>query len=141
MTGAELDALRSQLAEHEGFKLKPYRCTAGKLTIGVGRNLDDRGITAEEATCLLNGDINQCLTDLRTFDWWLGLDAVRQSALIDLRFNVGAQGFRTFQKLIAAMASRDYERAARELVLSKWVTQVQPARATRLVRMLKTGVA
>ncbi|NBW16869.1 MAG: lysozyme, partial [Caulobacteraceae bacterium] len=38
-------ALIRQIRLHEGERLKPYRCTAGKLTIGVGRNLDDRGIT------------------------------------------------------------------------------------------------
>ena len=44
------------LIRHEGIKLKPYHCTSGKLTIGIGRNLEDRGITKEEAIYLLNND-------------------------------------------------------------------------------------
>jgi len=39
------DKLVDQIIEHEGLKLKPYHCPAGKLTIGVGRNLEDKGIS------------------------------------------------------------------------------------------------
>ncbi len=44
-----LQKVKDQLIRHERLKLKPYRCPAGMLTIGVGRNLDDRGITQKEA--------------------------------------------------------------------------------------------
>ena len=44
-----MKAIERQLIEHEGLEQKVYRCTAGKLTIGVGRNLEDKGITEEEA--------------------------------------------------------------------------------------------
>ena len=43
--------------KHEGLRLYPYNCSEGKLTLGIGRNLDDRGITEEEALYLLNNDI------------------------------------------------------------------------------------
>ena len=56
----DLDALKKQLIMHEGLKLTPYRCTADKLTIGVGRNLDDVGITQDEAEYLLDNDILHC---------------------------------------------------------------------------------
>ena len=60
MTDAFMNRIKSQLVRHEGLRLKPYRCTAGKLTIGVGRNLDDCGISQKEAYVLLEGDILQC---------------------------------------------------------------------------------
>lgn len=41
------------LVEHEALRLKPYRDSVGKLTIGIGRNLDDRGLSYEEQTTLL----------------------------------------------------------------------------------------
>ncbi|MDY0127369.1 MAG: hypothetical protein RBR69_04500 [Candidatus Cloacimonadaceae bacterium] len=44
-----MDRIKEQLVRHEGLRLKPYRCTAGKLTIGIGRNLNDCGITQSEA--------------------------------------------------------------------------------------------
>jgi len=58
--------LTDQLIKHEGLRLKPYHCPAGKLTIGVGRNLEDKGITEEEAVMLLENDIQECLKDLGT---------------------------------------------------------------------------
>lgn len=45
------------LIRHDGLRLKPYRDTRNKLTIGVGRNLDDVGITREEALMLPNNEI------------------------------------------------------------------------------------
>ena len=50
--------LARQLIVHEGLKLYPYRCSANKLTIGVGRNIEERGIAEDEALYLLNNDID-----------------------------------------------------------------------------------
>ena len=55
------DRLTEQLMVHEGLKLQPYKCTAGKLTIGVGRNLDDVGITDIEAKFMLENDVARCM--------------------------------------------------------------------------------
>ena len=57
VTFLDLDALRSELRRDEGVRLKPYRDTVGKITIGVGRNLTDVGITPDEADVLLDHDI------------------------------------------------------------------------------------
>lgn len=60
MTEALMTRIKAQLVRHEGLRLKPYRCTAGKLTIGIGRNLDDRGISQKEAYAMLERDIFDC---------------------------------------------------------------------------------
>jgi lysozyme len=74
--------IRDALVQDEGLRLKTYRCTAGKLTIGVGRNLDDNGITREEAFYLLNNDIAAVHADLtRKFPWYGSLDEVREARL------------------------------------------------------------
>ena len=57
-----LERIKEQLVRHEGLRLKPYRCTAGKLTIGIGRNLDDCGISKTEAYVLLENDIQTNLS-------------------------------------------------------------------------------
>jgi hypothetical protein len=57
-----LHRLQKQLIRHEALRLKPYRCSADKLTIGIGRNLDDVGITEEEAYFLLGNDISRVIT-------------------------------------------------------------------------------
>ena len=36
------------LVEHEGYRKNVYKDTLGIDTIGIGRNLEDRGITKEE---------------------------------------------------------------------------------------------
>ena len=45
LTNAEIV---NRLEFHEGLRLEPYRCTRGKLTIGIGRNTEDNPFTAEE---------------------------------------------------------------------------------------------
>ena len=60
MTESLKNRIKAQLVRHEGLRLKPYRCTAGKLTIGIGRNLDDCGISQKEAYAMLERDILEC---------------------------------------------------------------------------------
>lgn len=139
MTSQDQDAIRQQLIDHEGLRLRAYLDSVGKTTIGVGRNLIDRGITTDEAMLLLDHDIAECLIDLRSFGWFSDLDAVRQRALTDLRFNLGPYRFRSFVKMLDALARQDYPGAATELALSEWIHQVQPKRATRLIYQLRTG--
>ena len=58
-----MDLIES-LKQHEGIALKPYKCTAGKITLGCGRNLDDNGISHEEAMFMLQNDIEKCIKEL-----------------------------------------------------------------------------
>ena len=127
------------LIKHEGLRLKPYRDTVGKLTIGVGRNLDDMGITRGEALYLLGNDINRVRLELiKIIKWFLTLNAVRQNVLIDMVFNLGITRFKRFKKLIAAIEVQDWDRAAKEMLDSKWAKQVG-RRATELARMMRDG--
>lgn len=66
--------LEAMLRLHEGEKLLPYKCTAGKLTIGVGRNLEARGISKDESDLMLRNDIALCVSDMQTFDWFSKLN-------------------------------------------------------------------
>jgi lysozyme len=129
-----------QLRRHEGERLKPYRCTAGKLTIGVGRNLEDRGITAEESAYLLNNDIEREWKALTTaLPWVTGLNDVRQRVLLDMSFNLGIAGLLKFKNTLATIQRGDYERAAGMMLDSLWARQVK-GRAVRLAEMMKTGI-
>lgn len=132
-------ALKAQLRLHEGVRLTPYTCTAGKLTIGVGRNLIDVGISAREAEYLLDSDIDRTLTALvDALPWVLGLSDVRMRVLIDMAFNLGMQGLLGFKRTLHAVQTRDYEGAARGMLDSKWAGQVGE-RAVTLARMMATG--
>jgi lysozyme len=124
---------------HEGLMLRPYHCSANRLTIGYGRNIEDRGISLNEAEYLLANDIRDCREALtRDYSWFTALDDVRQAALTDLVYNLGAARLAGFQKFLAAMGRGDYARAGAELVDSKWYTQVG-RRGPRVVGMIKTG--
>jgi lysozyme len=60
-----MDRIKEQLVRHEGLRLKSYRCTAGNLTIGIGRNLDDCGISQSEGYIMLINDIMNCEKQLQ----------------------------------------------------------------------------
>lgn len=121
-----------QLVVDEGMRLKPYRCPAGRLTIGVGRNLDDRGVTEAEAMYLLGDDVDDCWTRLSPALPWLACAPEPvQEALVNMTFNLGLAGLLGFHRTLAALAARDYALAARSMLASRWAAQVG-ARAQRL---------
>ena len=139
MTPDELAALRSQLTAHEGRRSRPYTDTVGKLTIGVGRNLTDKGLSDGEIDVLLTNDIAECASDLAlTYDWFIGMSQPRQFALIDMRFNLGKAGLAGFQKFLHALAVKNYEEAAREMLASRWAQQVGK-RTDDLAKMMRDG--
>lgn len=139
MTSAERDLLRQDLIRDEGLRLTVYQCPAGYSTIGVGRNLEGRGISRAEAMLLLDNDINACFDDLASFAWWGALSAVRQRALLNLRFQVGSGGFRAFKQMLAALDRRDFAAAAAAARDSKWARTDSPERAARVTKQIDTG--
>ena len=159
-------SIEDQLILHEGLRLKPYKCPAGKWTVGVGRNLEAKGLTKEEkerilgvgglsklevidvllergiseneALFLLRNDIEEVTAQLERFDWFRALGPVRRKVLVDMAFNLGMSGLLGFQKMIEALKQSDYQAAADEMVSSKWYRQVGE-RGRRLERMMRTG--
>lgn len=120
-----MENIIKMLKTHEGLRLKPYRDTVGKLTIGVGRNLDDIGINEEEALHLLNNDVNRTINELRTnLSFWNKLSIIRKEALIDMCFNIGLTSFMGFKRMLVALENEDYKESARQMLDSKWARQV-----------------
>lgn len=135
------DTMRAELIRDEGVKLKPYRDTVGKLTIGVGRNLDDVGISEAEAANLLDGDIERTARALdKALPWWRNLDDVRQRVVLNMAFNMGINSLRRFKNTLAAIQAGKYEDAATGMLASKWAQQVGQ-RAQRLASMMRKGTA
>jgi len=135
-----LERIKEQLVRHEGLRLKPYRCTAGKLTIGIGRNLDDCGISQTEAYVLLENDIQNCEKQLvdEIPEIYNGLDEVRKSVLLNMCFNLGIGGLLEFNNTLAFIAAGDWERAANGMLASKWAKQVG-RRAIELSELMRKG--
>lgn len=131
--------LQDLLIRHEGLRLKPYRCTAGKLTIGVGRNLDEAGISETEAMMLLNNDVEKCIQQAKSnLPWFAGLDNVRKAVVVSMVFNLGIEGFAKFKSTIASIKAGKYDEAADNMMQSLWAKQVGK-RAEELSYMMRTG--
>jgi lysozyme len=129
----------SQLKRDESCRLKPYVDSVGKVTIGVGRNLTDVGISQDEADTLLQHDIVNTSQALRVnLPWTEALDDVRRAALVNMAFNLGIHGLLGFKHFLEDVQSGKWQDAASEMLSSKWAEQVG-ARAHRLAQQIETG--
>ena len=146
-------SLREMLERHEGRRKRVYKCTAGKNTIGVGHNIDAKGlppdiesfledngyITDEMIDRLLDDDIEDAISDCkRLYPNLEDFGDVRMNALIDFVFNVGYGTARKFVNTNKAINDEDWERAGDMLEQSKWYRQVK-GRAKEIVQMLRDG--
>lgn len=146
-------SLREMLERHEGRKNRIYKCTAGKDTIGVGHNIDAKGlppdiedfledngyITDEMIDRLLDDDIEDAISDCkRLYPNLEDFGDVRMNALIDFVFNVGYGTAKKFVNTNRAINDEDWERAGDMLEQSKWYRQVK-GRAKEIVQMLRDG--
>ena len=129
----------TQLRRDEGVRLKPYKDTVGKTTIGVGRNLDDVGISEAEANYLLGNDVSKATSAVRQkIPWADELDEARFGVLVNMTFNMGINGLLGFPRMLHSVQLGDYEEAALEMMDSAWYDQVGD-RAKRLVTQMKEG--
>lgn len=160
----DINQLIAELTLDEGLKLKAYDCTAGKRTIGVGRNFEDvpftkeeclslfgttsisypnadkflttKGITKSQSDMLLKNDIEKCINQLQKYSFWNSVkdDDVRSRALINLCFNLGINGLLGFKNTLSFVEKKDWQNVAKNLTLSKWYQQVGD-RGPRIVAM------
>jgi lysozyme len=149
-----------KLIAHEGLRLQVYEDSLGIATIGIGRNLEDRGITPEElewmdipnmaivhtmgiteadAMYLAQNDVQIVEKELlRSHPCVENLDAVRQLVLVDMAFNMGVPRLGKFKKMWAAIHENNFEEAAKEMLDSRWANQVK-SRSTKLAHAMHTG--
>ena len=150
----------NKLIAHEGLRLQVYKDTLGIDTIGIGRNLEDRGITQEEldwmdipsmdavyeygiseadAMYLAQNDVQIVEEELlRAHPCVEDLDAVRQLVLMDMAFNMGVPRLRKFTKMWNAVHENKFDIAAKEMLDSRWAIQVK-SRSTKLSHAMHHG--
>jgi lysozyme len=138
MTPELLAKLKRSLVEHEGHANFPYPDSVGKLTIGIGYNLSDRGLPDEWINQQYQQDVQYFYNQLNEFPWFNQLNADRQIVLIDMAF-MGIKKFMGFKRMIAALERADYIDAANEMMDSKWADQVK-SRAMQLAVAMSSGV-
>lgn len=132
-----IDKAKKMLSVDEGLRLKPYRCTAGKLTIGYGRNLDDVGISERIADEMLKEDLEVARKTCQRifgplFDTW---SENRQLGWINLAFNLGRVRLLKFKNTIRAAQIEDWFEVENGLRQSLWFKQVK-GRAERVIGMI-----
>lgn len=134
------EQLKKDLIRHEALRLHPYLCSSDKLTIGVGRNLDDRGITEEEAMYLLDNDINICIRELMdNVPFYNRMPDDIKEILVNLTFNMGMPTLLKFQKMLGHVEAGRFEEASAELLNSRYAKQVKGRAVELASRMANVG--
>jgi lysozyme len=131
-----LNTVVTQLKQDEGLRLKPYKCTANKLTIGYGRNIEEKGITEEEANHLLLNDIIATEKELsQKQPVYNTLDDKRKEVLLNMCFQLGYPKLSQFKKFFKALENKNFKLASIEMMDSAWAKQT-PNRAKRLSQQM-----
>lgn len=131
--------LEQYIIREEGYSEKPYRCTAGKLTIGFGFNLEDAGLSREESLLILRYRLDRIAAALeQKWPWFRILNYARRAALIGMAYQMGLAGLYGFKQTIAYVEAAQYEAAAAGMLASKWARQTPP-RARRAAYMMRYG--
>lgn len=128
--------IKRWIKHHEGINLKPYKDSLGKLTIGWGRNLDENGISEQEANFMFENDFARCQRDLSRQSWYgIQPDNVK-GALLNMCFNMGISRLLEFKNMIEYIKEKNYTKAALEALNSEWAKEVN-ARANDVALMMK----
>ncbi len=138
MTPEMIAKLRRSLIKHEGYSNTPYTDTVGKITIGIGYNLTDRGLCDDWIDEQYREDVEYFYKQLLNFPWFQQLTVDRQIVLIDMAF-MGWKTFLTFQGMLTAIEHGDYKEAANQMICSHWADQVK-GRAVELAHAMLTGI-
>lgn len=121
----ELTPLEQQIFVHEGYRQRPYKDSVGKLTIGIGRNLEDRGIDLDEAIYLMRRDLHDArVLCEQHFPWFGRLSEERKEVLVNMCFNMGIERLKGFRRALAAVEAGQFATAEKEMLDSKWAKQV-----------------
>lgn len=138
----DLELVKKELIRDEGLSHSVYQDHLGYWTIGVGRLVDRRRggrLSLAEVEYLLANDIQRCLEDIHTEPWFLAADTDnRRRALINMRFQLGGQGIRSFKNSLRMISEQRWAEAGANLRKSKWYRQTT-ARAERVIRMIENG--
>lgn len=119
--------LINQLIRQEGYRRYVYKCPTGYLTVGIGRNLEHKGISEEEAKYLLINDISDFEGEVReqlAEHLWENLNDARKNVLVNMAFNMGTVNLFKFKNMMKALKQGDWETAGKEMLNSRWAKQV-----------------
>ena len=136
------EKLMKELIADEGYVYEIYNDHLGYPTFGVGHLITEKDeeygkplgtpVSEDRIMECLNNDIKIVCDELDMKEpWWRNLSDNRQRDLANMCFNLGHPRLSGFKKFIGAMQVSDWEKAAIEMMDSKWSSQVGD-RAVRL---------
>ena len=118
------EKLIKMLKMHEGVETHAYKCSANKITVGVGRNVDPvdgLGLSEDEIDYLLKNDIDRVVQELENeYVWFADLSPARRDALVDISFNLGATRLRKSSKALKAGAGGRADKAENGGMETRW---------------------
>ena len=141
------DQLRQELADDEGCKYEIYLDHLNLPTFGIGHLITESDpefgqpigteVSEERVRKAFNLDvavtIDECKVLYNDFD---DLPEEAQLVICNMMFNMGRPRLSKFKGMKAGVDARDWNRAADEMVDSRWHDQV-PNRAKRLVKRIR----
>ena len=141
------DQLREELAEDEGCKFEIYLDHLGLPTFGIGALIKEHDpeygqpvgtpVSEDRVRKRFNLDIAVTIEDCQVlYDDFDDLPEEAQLVIANMMFNMGRPRLSKFKGMKAGVDARDWERAADEMVDSRWHDQV-PNRAKRLVKRMR----
>lgn len=134
------EALVERLKAFEGFRRYVYECSEGRLTIGYGTMIEEggHGIPEYIADLLLRDCLRTLKTRFEAQRWYKALDDQRQSAILEMGYQMGFEGVLGFRRMIEAIEQSDWPRAKAEALDSRWATQT-PGRAADVAERICRG--
>ncbi len=143
-----IQRFEKRLKLKEGLSLRPYLDSLGIWTIGYGVtswlgskvDIHWQPITIEEATVMMHHHMIVAIGDAQMFiNNWSDLTDVRQEVLAEMAYQLGGPKQRRFKRLKHFIELKLWEKAAHEMLDSKWSKQT-PRRCYELARMMRLGI-
>ena len=142
-----IEQLRKELEVDEGVKYEIYNDHLGYPTFGIGHLVRDNDpesgepvgtpVSEDRVIEAFNQDVETVLSDCNIlYDDFGDLPEEAQLIIANMMFNLGRPRLSKFKGMKAGVDSRDWKKAADEMVDSAWYRQV-PNRAGRLVTRMK----
>ena len=146
---AAIQISAGMLAKEEGFRAKPYYCSEDYVTIGYGEKIGGKYeplpdvtttepeayrkmlkmIEVNEKTLLNNPDLYRC---------YFHLNDARKAVILSIVYQIGIYGLLKFKKLLAALETASYDKAADEMLNSLAARQT-PKRWLRNAEQMRSG--
>jgi lysozyme len=143
-----IDQLREELKVDEGVKYEIYLDHLGLPTFGIGHLVleSDKEYGQPVGTAVSEQRVNECfekdveqvLSDCKTlYSDFDSLPGEAQLIIANMMFNMGRPRLSKFKGMKAGVDSRDWNKAADEMIDSRWYRQVTN-RADRLVNRMRS---